>query len=466
MEATDGRVARQGFSLPPDLEERTRAYRHARAAWHTTQARLRRERAAQIRGAVGPAVHDPSAPPTVRALADELRALKGSRVWHLARAKGYRQRFQKLRACGTQGIVASCKSCGESGGVMPLGCSVNRWCESCGMRAAVERRARFGRARARATEEIRRRGLFFRFIKGGAWSDKMLTLTLPHVDAITPRVVERRLRNPGPADDSPIRYDESALPLVGHTHPTAQRVALAFRAWALFAGPFRKYLRGLEARGARIVYHRAFELTPGDDALGHPHFHLWLLSPLIDVARVSRLWTEAVARAGAPLPDGKLCRVKIQRFHVVDVRAKRELLKGGRRKLGLTYSKLTPLEDNPERTGKGGVPSSPVAYAEGWTIGDVAGDMAPEAVASLEVALDGKRLVQASSGFFKDDEPAACPCCNYQGRDDVVDGKHVHRSAFIIGIIPSVELARHGPTLTKARPREGPERERVACNSG
>lgn len=342
----------------------------------------------------------------------ELRAAVGSMRWHQQRATGQEGRFARVRNCGGRVRVTACGYCGKDGRVMPDGCKVGRLCGACTIAGAKRRRSRFGRARARALLESRKVGLTRHTRRGGRYTEKMLTLTVPHV---TREELERRgLEAAAEACDATKTHrarkraagrSVAALELA-KLGTVKARVELLWRAWPLFR---RRLVEHLELRNEheRSCSHRAFEWTPGSDSLGHPHFHVWLWCPFLDRVLISRMWTEAILDVGSTVPrtnDG-LARVQIQVFRDFNGAAMEELLKGGKRE-ALTLSRLYH--------GQG--PRSAFEYADGWTLADVfASAAAPATIAELYEALEGKRLTQGSRGFFVDDEPAKCPCCEGLG---------------------------------------------------
>lgn len=103
-------------------------------------------------------------------------------LWHARRKNGELQRFEKARDCGKGTRVIGCKSCGNERKRVPDGCEVGRVCKKCARRRRLTRQSRFGRARAAVWRVARARGWFSANRRGGRWSDKMITVTLPHVD--------------------------------------------------------------------------------------------------------------------------------------------------------------------------------------------------------------------------------------------------------------------------------------------
>jgi hypothetical protein len=107
--------------------------------------------------------------------------------------------------------------------------------------------------------------LFWPGRRGGRWTEKLLTLTLPHLPE----------------------------------HAARQRIDAAFRALFLFLKALKKWLRALpEFR--LVAWFRTFEWTPGSDGQGHPHFHFWILCPYLDAEFLRHAWAQALRTAGFP----------------------------------------------------------------------------------------------------------------------------------------------------------------------
>jgi hypothetical protein len=412
------------------LETRTEDFRFGRAARHRSKAReARAEYAAAVDGWIARLAASMGVPLPRRRGRHEGDAylaapLEGTREalstqrWHDQRARGQEARFARLRLCGTRTRLARCGWCGEDGKPVPEGCGVSRLCARCSLQFAKRRRARFGRARARALLDSARAGVTRKRRAGGRYTEKMLTLTVPHVTIeqierrsaeLTARALRRGDGAPGPAEKRRLlarARAASELARRAQGSDVKLRIDLLWRAWPRFR---RLLVAHLELRGEHLWsrLHRAFEWTPGNDGAGHPHFHCWLWSPMIPWELVAIYWTAALLDEGAPLPTttNGYYRTDLKVFRAFDGRAVSELLKGGRRE-ALTLSRLYQ--------GKG--PGTAFDYSDGWTIAEaIAADALPGTVADLYEALEGKRLTQASRGFFEENEPARCPCCEGKG---------------------------------------------------
>lgn len=377
--------------LAPDrafgaLEDHTREFRHALARRHRSEVA---DSIGAYRDALSvwdPFDADLAPPTTTSVLADFGADCLTRAAWHKHRAGGQTTRFARVRLCGARIVVASCKGCGDERKPMPEGCGVTRVCPRCALQGAKERRMRFGRARGTVLYKAMRAGLTRKNRHGGRYTEKMLTLTVPHVTrAECTGFVGKHAR-----DD------------------THARILALFKAWPIF---LRFMNRAWRARGEDgfVKHHRAFEWTPGGDRIGHPHFHVYLWSPFIPASGRDNLvrswWAHALRKVGVPVKvdrDGRdvvvteLRMVRDFNAHMVE-----ELIKGGRRE-AIALSRLDVF-------GPGG--TDVYDYADGWTIGDVHDFCAADVVARLYMALEGRRLAQASRGFFGDDPPLECACC-------------------------------------------------------
>jgi hypothetical protein len=238
----------------------TRAHRERRALGHERQAAMLR-RARQ---------RDPAAVPVT------------TPRWHEGRANGHRHRVERVTRCHTDAVlVRSCRGCGVESARM-LSCGSTLLCRSCRSRAGARLRARFDRARTAALDVVRRSGLLVGFTR---WSEKFVTLTVPHMECGERVTAERRVR-------------------------------LLESAWTIFLRTIRSRGAFQRERGVDPVWYRVTEWTPGSDGWGHPHIHLWALCPWLDRAWLLGAWRAALAAAGYRWDEGQQ--------PVIDVRAVRE----------------------------------------------------------------------------------------------------------------------------------------------
>lgn len=174
-------------------------------------------------------------------------------------------------------------------------------CIRCRGATAAEMRGRFLFARAGVVDFARHRGLFRCAIRGGAWGERFITLTIPHGE------------------------------------PTiAGRIQLAFDAWPVFLKLLNRHFREINVRS--VEWLRVFEWTPGADGLGHPHFHLWMFSQYLEHALIRDLWQRALAGVG--------CVIASPIVHVEAVRdgeqAARELIKYMLKDINANGDKIPP----------------------------------------------------------------------------------------------------------------------------
>lgn len=330
------------------------------------------------------------------------RQIEGTIRWHKSRAKGQLERFQNARGCGGRTAMIHCTCCGVAQ-TFSLGCEVARLCEKCAFRGAKERRAKFGFARAQRVHDAdltqftmkgrRMRALPFSTRKehseldaddakaaggwhtergwlcGGQWTEKLLTLTVPH------------FREPDGIDST-----------------VYARVRVAFAAWRSFSLQWsrfwREYRKQFRAPLERPWLHRSFEWTPGADGLGHPHFHVWALSGFMPQQLLRSMWRRALEDAGMTDPQPPSVHIKQVRGEAAEI--SRELFKAGK-KAGLQFSRLMMGEAVKQ-------------YCEGWNIGPALKNTPPIVVARLYESLEGARLSQGSRGFYLQIE-SECPDC-------------------------------------------------------
>jgi hypothetical protein len=192
-------------------------------------------------------------------------------------------------------------------------------------------------------------GLLRKNRRGGRWSDKFITLTIPHV----------------------------------REHTIADRIALVHTAWPHFLKAFNAWLREQEHHEFSTWY-GAHEWTVGDDERGHPHVQLWFFGPFVDVD-VTELWRAALERAGLGEPIEVNGRTRYRYEGPLDTQVKEA------------------------RDVKGGV-FELVKYVVKDIVAD--GEFVrAELFGELFQALEGRRLRRGSRGFIKLCEtPIPCVC--------------------------------------------------------
>lgn len=329
----------------------------------------------------------------------QIHAFGKSNKWHKQRAKGQRERFARLGGCGAKKGLSKCDGCGTEKTFL-VGCGINRLCERCGTTSAIKRRARFSMARAARVLQVQGAGLFTRrrplrktprhlasqVFGIGKFTEKMLTLTIPHF-----------------GDD---------------VQCVQERIAKIFEAWREFSLVMQRQLRARQKwdpqativvngrRRSAIAFHRAFEWTQGGDALGHPHFHVWVLSPFVNYEAVRSLWTESLRKVGIEF-DGDAI-VNLKGFETLSPVVAREVIKAGKKK-AIQYSGRVQDE------------SAAFSYADGWSLHDV-GEVEDDVKAGVYVGLESKRVSQGAAGFYaavNTDVPCTCDACGLFARPKV-----------------------------------------------
>jgi hypothetical protein len=216
--------------------------------------------------------------------------------WYNDRARGHRERIERVKACQTDIIHVSCSACGV-GPELAAGCRAWMLCVRCRGAVSAALRARFLAARRLIVEQALERNLFRPLRRGGRYGERFLTLTVPH-----------------------------ECPSIG------ERIGVAYAAWPRFLKLFNGYLRDRVIRS--VEWFRVFEWTPGEDGLGHPHFHLWLFSPFIDVDLIREWWAHALAAEGCAatrvivdikaVTDPRTAAVELIKYMLKDITASGE----------------------------------------------------------------------------------------------------------------------------------------------
>lgn len=220
--------------------------------------------------------------------------------WYDDRARGHRERIERVEACGTEVITVSCQGCGVCR-ELSQGCHFGRLCVRCRGAANAALRGTFQLAREAVVLRGQERGLFRPIQRGGRWGERFITLTVPH----------------------------AAFTVAG-------RIQLAFAAWPPFLKLLNQYFESVNVKS--VEWFRVFEWTPGTDGFGHPHFHLWMFSQYIPHELLRDLWRRALSRVG--------CEVAEPIVHVEavtdGVSAARELVKYMLKDIDANGAKIPP----------------------------------------------------------------------------------------------------------------------------
>ncbi|HEY5957732.1 MAG TPA: hypothetical protein VIV60_14310 [Polyangiaceae bacterium] len=141
---------------------------------------------------------------------------------------------------------------------------------------------RFLQARASLLAEARVRGLLNPSRCGGAWGERFLTLTAPHLPGDT----------------------------------IEQRIVRVLDAWKWFVHCLQGWQR--DQLVPSLEWFRVFEWTPATDNLGHPHLHIWLFSPYLDQQMLLDWWAHGLYRAShgtstvPPVVDIRIARAGVE----------------------------------------------------------------------------------------------------------------------------------------------------------
>ncbi len=236
---TDARVQPEREAWLGEVEQHTRAFRAAKAQEHRSKA-------------------------FTAFLAGESSRAR----WHLIRAHGQLERFERVRCCRLPEILVTCDDCGAHGLRIPARCSQRRLCVQCRGAAAANFREDIRAARSRALG--RTRHLRWPGAPGGEWRERFLTLTIRH--------------------SGDIERDVASI--------SAAWRMFRRKLWSFFEHEY--HLRTAILRELRFV--RVLEITPGRRNEGHAHFHVYLLSPFLPHEFVRHAWGEILGGLGYETP--------------------------------------------------------------------------------------------------------------------------------------------------------------------
>jgi hypothetical protein len=182
-------------------------------------------------------------------------------AWHAARARGVAERFARIGKCGELLGVAE----NDEGRSVPVEYRCGDWraCPRCKKHRKHKLKLMADDIRELALKVLRPE--MGRYYGGGEgrWSEKMLTLTVPHSGDV--RVDARRGR----------------------------------RAWVLFVQRLREHWRshrGLGKERGNTPWAAGIEIARAE----HWHKHCWMVAPFVDVALLRVWWGRALLEAGVP----------------------------------------------------------------------------------------------------------------------------------------------------------------------
>lgn len=201
-----------------------------------------------------------------------VRGTRGSHVspWHQDRRRGVGERFERVRRCGALTEFEWVERDGSGRFPHREECGQWRVCQRCLKRR--RKRLRQGVEAQRMLALAVHRHRLNRHYAGpeGRWTERLLTLTVPHDE---------------------LARDVAALP----------------KAWRALEAPWRRHLKDRGAPQPQ-VYVRSIEVA----GTGHAHMHVWMLGPYIEHALIRVWWGAALEAAGYVVPRRALRDVVLE----------------------------------------------------------------------------------------------------------------------------------------------------------
>lgn len=221
---------------------------------------------------------------------------------------------------------------------------------------------------------------------GGIWTEKFLTLTLPH--------------------SGDISRDVAAMP----------------KGWRIFWKLLRQHLqldRGLtKAQVAQLVYVRVIEITTGSKKDGHVHMHVYLITPYLHRALLQVLWARAIEACGYELN----ARSKPTPLAEVLAQQMEEWRRAELQRLLVTRRNGEPLAEVPNpvldiRQCYSGVEEEIIKYLVKDAERDKSGVLVfnEDFLARVYEGTEGARMVQTSRGFWVPMNVKHCACAKCGG---------------------------------------------------
>ena len=285
--------------------------------------------------------------------------------WHADRAEAQRQRWSRLAECGATQVVSTCECGAHVPRAQTIHCDHWRLCVACRGRRKQRYQARFNAGRGRALKRLAHLANRSRPSREGRWSEKMLTLTVPHSGSAADDIVELR------------------------------------RAWPLLRARIARYLKRRGAKEWRAVpYWRSLEITDSDR--GHAHYHVWLFAPFLPREVVAHWWASSLS------PE---YRARVPRRRVEDLDDARDaaIMRVYTRGAGWYYAPVVDLRAANADAGR-----ELVKYLVKDSIGEASEGRftEPRTFASIYAALDGARALATSTRWLETKERECwCESC-------------------------------------------------------
>lgn len=311
-------------------------------------------------------------------------------VWYERRARGQRHLLERVKSCRTDSFVLACQQCAavpdgtEAEGV---DCEAWQYCVTCRGVRVHEARKRFDAAAAamRATfkDELSARH--------GKWSEKFLTLTIPH--------------------SGDARTD------VATVHQAWKRYSRVVRAWMGRLDARARPRVSPSVRNVPVPYVRAQECTESDG--GHSHAHAWWICPYLPAAVWRVEWGKSLAytkhwqpKNGFPVrPTSEVLEEALAQcggssWREAQARSAIKRLSIGPHGKRLAYLPW-PVVDVRTAAAAG---AELVKYLT-KDLGPSGEFVDPAAYAAVVEAMHGRRLLCASVAFWRRCPPTTCACC-------------------------------------------------------
>ena len=275
---------------------------------------------------------------------------------------------------------------------MEARCGHFRICPTCRGVRANEARYRFRVSRERAL--LRAQHLMGAGVRGGRWSEKFVTFTVPH---------------------SEIEADIKLLP----------------KAWRKFRKLLFAHLRldrhVSERNMLCVVYVRVLEVTAGRKQDGHAHLHVYLLAPYLPKEYLKHLWGQVLVGFGRTVPPATVDEVLARADgHEPQLRAWLVTRRGAKgRPVDTVYRPVVHVEEC-----YGDIENELVKYLVKDLERDDDGTeklMDPALFARVYAGLEGVRTIHASTGFFVNRQGScACQACGSKSttRERVTKPQH------------------------------------------
>lgn len=398
-----------------EFEQQSAEFRHSRAddlrAKRVSIMRQRRGYERELRGLqlAQSSSSDPQGHPRLDELEQMIVSAERRIERYRRREEGQRRRVSIVRACGSKALRQLCLGCGHAMRPdQPVKCGHIRVCLCCRGGFANRRRAAFRAGRHSFLRSHTAWRLRKHSAPGGRWSDKFITLTVPHSG--DPARDARELAN------AYKRYRRALISLL------------------------REEIRVPETL-LRFPYVRVQEITPSDG--GHAHYHLWCFLPFIPQPVHSFLWSRSLSHSYRTcLPRIDVATLLSRVEDVRSIRLMRLVFVSRRGSNGRALADV-PLANVSVEAGRRAEDElikylvKDATRAETGTLEYIE----PDLFARLYAALEGRRTIQASARFWVKAEPSDAVSCSECG---TVHGKGHRPNTRLVSLASDQDARRVG----------------------